>query len=154
VIAARLPFVDVEPLGTTHVDDVTRARLFVARRRVVCVECGEDDAARLRSVHRQRQTRWDACVWRLARLGASSVRLSIELAKCDTVCQRCHMARLNRHRAPKFKNEHFVNSLFPRPQMLRCVWDCSMRVVAKVAIASGRGRNRAVDDSHETSGDR
>jgi hypothetical protein len=111
---SALPFTDLEVLGTTRVDDVARARAYVAARRVICLHCGEDAAERLVSVYRApKQRLWDVPVARLVQLGASNQRLREALGKCDTLCRRCHLARLNKPAVLKF----------PRPKMLRCGLD-------------------------------
>lgn len=110
-----LPLEDGPPLGTTKIDDVTRARAFVDKRRVVCRCCGEDEKRELRSVHgtivdgrlelRARHRLWDAPIARLVQAGVDNGRLLEELAKCVTLCQGCHMRHLN--------------AAVPRPKMLR-----------------------------------
>lgn len=127
---ALLPFEGLVQLGSTLLDDVARARAYVAARRVICVACGEDDPARLRSVHRH-QDRWNVPLARLVQLGASVARLRLELARCETRCRRCHLRVIARH------------------QMLRVVAAPSIGVVAKAATTSGGGRNPAAEDSRE-----
>lgn len=134
---SALPFLDAVVLGTTMADDVARARAFVDRKRVICPSCGEDDPRLLVSVHRRpRHPVWDAPVARLVQLGVSNGRLLEELAKCDTRCRRCHLARLNR-----------------RPQMLRVEKTESIGLVAKAATTSGGGRKPPGGHSRETVGD-
>lgn len=120
-MSGALPFDAVVALGTTVVDDVVRARAYVTARRAICLACGEDDRALLRSVHRQPQRPlWDLPVARLVQLGASNQRLREELAKCDTLCPRCHLARLNTQSCRIAQLGNVPRSPFPRPQMLRC----------------------------------